>query len=102
MDTLAKLNGFQIPVTLRDIAHLRAQYQENLAFGDHLVGRLIKALRAGGLFEQTVIVVASDHGEAFREHGMFLHGKALFEELIHVPLVIRLPARFGTAPSRWR
>lgn len=101
VNTLAKLAGFQQAITLRDLEHLRLEYQENLAFADHLVGRLVEGLEGRGLLERTIVIVASDHGEAFREHGMLLHGTALYEEQIHVPLVIRFPARFGTLPKRW-
>ena len=65
--------------------------------------RLFEQLRQRGLFEETLILVTSDHGEEFFEHGSMGHGTSLFDELIRVPLVIKPPASWGTAPSviRW-
>jgi arylsulfatase A-like enzyme len=47
------------------------------------------------------VVVTADHGEAFREHGELLHSTTLYEELIHVPLVVRFPRHVGPTPHRW-
>ena len=68
-----------------------ARYEENVAHADDLVGRLIAQLRELGHYDDAIVVLLSDHGEAFGEHGAFLHGGQLFEEAIHVPLVIKLP-----------
>ena len=100
-DTLLRINEGVLEPTARDLEHLRLAYQENLAYGDDLVGRLVDLLRRTGLLERTVVIVAADHGEAFREHGVMLHTATLYEELIHVPLVIRFPSRFGKLPRRW-
>jgi Sulfatase len=100
-DTLLKINDHAIDVTERDIEHLRLRYQENLAYGDHLVGRVVDALRRSGRLDRTIVVVTSDHGEAFYEHGVVLHTTTLFEEMIHVPLVVRFPPRFGPLPARF-
>ncbi len=67
---------------------LRNQYDNAMRYGDHWVGRIRDALRAAGRLEDTVIVVIGDHGEAFMEHGLARHGVALWEEMIHVPLIV--------------
>jgi arylsulfatase A-like enzyme len=100
-DTLLGIDEGRIPASPRDIEYLRTRYEENLAYGDHLLGRLLDALQADGRLERTIVVVTSDHGEAFREHGRMLHTTTLYEEMIHVPLVIRFPSRFGRLPARW-
>jgi membrane-anchored protein YejM (alkaline phosphatase superfamily) len=100
VETLARVNGKELTISPRDLDHLRLQYQENLAYGDHLVGRILDALRACDALERTIVVVAADHGEAFLEHRRMLHTSTVYEEMIHVPLIIRFPARFGTLPSR--
>lgn len=64
---------------------------------DQAVGRLLEALDARGLTDSTVVVLTSDHGEEFGEHGREFHGKQLYEESIRVPLIIRAP---GIAPRR--
>ena len=99
--TLRKIDKGSLAVTDRDLMHLRALYDENLAFGDQQAGRLLAALHALTLDERTIVIVAADHGEAFREHGRMLHTYTLFEEMIHVPLMVRFPSRFGELPRRW-
>ena len=62
---------------------------------DIAVGTLIDALKAAGVWEQTVLAVVSDHGEAFYEHGVPTHGTMLLEEQIRTAMLLRLP---DTAP----
>lgn len=76
----------------RDLAALEARYDHEVAYADRAIGTLIQGLRERQLYEPTIVVVTADHGEAFLEHGELLHGHAPWEELIHVPLVLRLPA----------
>jgi arylsulfatase A-like enzyme len=73
----------------------RALYDGEVAFVDQQVGRVLDALRASAYWQNTAVVVTSDHGEAFGEHGMIRHGFELWEELVHVPLIVRMP---GAAP----
>jgi arylsulfatase A-like enzyme len=98
---LLDINDGKIKINRRDLEHLRAQYQENLAYADHYTGRVIEFLRSHGLLDKTLLIVTSDHGEAFREHGVLMHNTTVYEEMIHVPLVIRFPPRYGKLPSRW-
>lgn len=100
-ETLLGINDGKVEITPRDLEHLRLQYLENLAYADHQVGRLLEALEAQDLLDRTIVVVASDHGEAFREHGVLLHNTTLYGEMIHVPLLIRFPPRFGDLPARY-
>ncbi len=78
----------------RDLRYLRALYDSEIRFTDQHAGRLLEHLRRQELYDDTVIVFAADHGEAFldRKDRWIGHGKTLFGELIHVPLVIKLPA----------
>ncbi len=70
----------------------RARYHNDLALADASLGTLIDGLRTRGLLEKTVIVVTGDHGEAFGEHeGNVLHTQAVYEENLHVPLLISAP-----------
>ncbi|MCC6316275.1 MAG: sulfatase [Gemmatimonadaceae bacterium] len=66
-------------------------YEGGVAYMDSELGRLTRALAQRGLLDNTIIVVTSDHGEMFGEHGMTNHGHALYMPLIHVPLVVRAP-----------
>jgi arylsulfatase A-like enzyme len=67
-------------------------YDGEIAFMDHHLGRLLDGLRAAGRYDRAVIIVVADHGESFGEHGLVRHGPWLYEELIHVPLLIHFPA----------
>ncbi|HKO53502.1 MAG TPA: sulfatase-like hydrolase/transferase [Polyangiaceae bacterium] len=69
----------------------RQRYDGEVAFVDHHVGRVLDALEKLPSYERTAIIVTSDHGEAFGEHGMIRHGFELWEELVRVPLIVRVP-----------
>lgn len=70
---------------------MRAAYRDDVRRFDGFVGELVAALRARGLFDDVTLVFTSDHGEEFADHGGFYHGTSLYEELVHVPLMIRSP-----------
>ncbi len=74
----------------------RAKYDAEVAFTDHHVGRVLDAIEAAAFSKRTIVVVTSDHGEAFGEHGLIRHGFELWEELIHVPLLVYVP---GATPK---
>ncbi len=68
------------------------RYDNEIAYADHHLGRLLDALEARGDLEQTVVVVTADHGETLYERPwIFDHGGRLFEEQVHVPLLLCLP-----------
>jgi len=75
----------------------RDRYDGEVAFVDHHVGRVIDHVRRGPLGAKTAIVVLSDHGEAFGEHGMIRHGFEVWEPLVRVPMLFFLP---GVPPRR--
>jgi choline-sulfatase len=68
-----------------------APYDGEIAWINQLAGRLVAELKSRGRFEQSAIVVAADHGEALGEHGEQTHGLFLYDETLHVPLMVRLP-----------
>lgn len=73
-----------------------APYDGEIAYMDSEVGRFIATLKAQNLYQSAMIAVMADHGEAFGEHGEKYHGVFLYDETIHVPLVVKLPGgRFG-------
>ena len=57
------------------------------------VGKLLDALRKHGLYDETMIAVMADHGESLGAHGENTHGVFLYDETLHVPLLIKLPAQ---------
>jgi len=66
-------------------------YADSLAYVDFQIGRLFEYLRGKNKWENTVIVVTSDHGQAFYEHGFASHASEIFDEVMRVPLIIRAP-----------
>lgn len=75
-------------------------YDGNLAYMDDRLGQLLDELDELGIADNSVVVLMSDHGEAFGEHGRFGHTTTVFEEMIHVPLALRLPSACGATPQR--
>jgi arylsulfatase A-like enzyme len=66
-------------------------YDSSVHWTDHNIGILVDALERKGLVDSTIIVVASDHGEAFMEHAVMGHSKDLHREVARVPLIIAFP-----------
>lgn len=66
-------------------------YDGEIAATDQLVGELLDALRASGIYEKAIVIVVSDHGEGLMDHGEQEHGIFLYREAIQVPLLIKLP-----------
>ncbi|MFM7736083.1 MAG: sulfatase, partial [Alphaproteobacteria bacterium] len=66
-------------------------YDGQVRFIDDQLGRILDDLESRALLEKTIVVVSADHGEEFWDHGRFFHGQSLHDELLHVPLVVRLP-----------
>jgi arylsulfatase len=68
-----------------------ALYDGNLAWVDSEFGRVVAELKRRGEWDRTIVVVTSDHGEAFWEHGVRGHGTHVYEEFVRIPLIIRVP-----------
>ncbi len=90
------------PITEHGTAGLKQKYDYEIAFEDQWVGKILDAIDQNGLTGDTMLVVLSDHGEAFGIHRfagqkMFFHGQTLYDELLQVPLIIRVP---GAEPRR--
>ncbi len=75
----------------RGLAELRRLYDRRVEHVDRVIGQLLDGMRAAGLDERTVVVLGSDHGERFGEHGGFAHGPDVYEELLRVPLIMSGP-----------
>ncbi|HWP66167.1 MAG TPA: sulfatase [Candidatus Limnocylindria bacterium] len=89
-------DGYVRRVSDRDLEHLRALYMGEAAWVDQHVGRLVARLDAMGLAGRTLVIVTSDHGDEFFEHGGIGHRRNLAEAVIRVPMLLRLP---GVLPA---
>ncbi|MEE8170430.1 MAG: sulfatase [Phycisphaerae bacterium] len=74
-----------------DLRQLKALYDGGIRQLDATLDRLFKALRMRGLLDDALIIITSDHGEEFGEHGSFLHGRTQYQEVLHVPLIMLGP-----------
>ncbi len=84
-----------LQLTAEDVRFWRALYDEKINDADRRFKEFVEELKRLGLLEKTIIIITSDHGTEFYEHKRFDHGFSLYEELIHVPLVVYLPGLKG-------
>jgi len=74
-----------------DLNYTIAVYDGSINYVDYNVGNLIKKIDELGLSNNTVIVILADHGEELKDHGRIQHGLTLYEEIVRVPLIIKIP-----------
>lgn len=81
-----------------DAEYLKGVYLDEIRWMDAELGRFFGWLRETDRYDDLMIVITADHGEEFGEHGGFWHGTTLYEEQIHIPLIVKLPgnAHAGT------
>lgn len=91
------LTGVFVP-TQKEKEWIKELYNGEVRYVDHNLGRLFAALKQMGIYDQSLIVLTSDHGEEFWEHGAYYHGHSLYNEVISIPLIIKLPGK--AAPKR--
>ncbi len=76
-----------------DFFNLVGRYDEEICYSDHIINQLLDILKKQKIWDNTLFILTSDHGEEFLEHDNFSHGHDVWEELIHVPLIIKWPKR---------
>lgn len=92
LDELKRLNGGPRPIDQAAAEFIPAAYDAEIRSMDRGLGRLMEVLDDLGLDDETLIVFTSDHGEEFGEHGWYgWHSHTLYDELLHVPLILRFP-----------
>jgi arylsulfatase A-like enzyme len=89
---------FQVPTVAggdgdRPMANLRAAYAAEVRYADTQIARLVDTLERLGIASRTILIVTSDHGEEFGEHGKWSHSHTVYDELLRVPLVLWAPGR---------
>lgn len=81
---------------------LRKLYEAEVEFVDQAIGEVLRTLDRLGLYDDTLLIVTSDHGEEFWDHENLEHGHSLKQELLHVPLLIKPPRHRGAVRVRER
>jgi arylsulfatase A-like enzyme len=89
-DVLALLAGPH-PPSREDLRRLHDLYRKAIGDLDARIARIVEAYRQAGRWDRTLLLLTSDHGQAFGEHGMIWHGVRTDEEMLRVPLILRLP-----------
>ena len=74
-----------------ELEFVRSQYDGEVAYADHYLGLVLKELDGLGLLSNTIVIITADHGEELHEHGAFGHSRTLYQEMLHVPLVLYYP-----------
>jgi len=83
--------GDEPPPGKEELALLRGLYRADVSHMDRVVGSVLESLRQAGILDRVLLVLVSDHGEEFMEHGGLGHGTNVRRELVHVPLLVRWP-----------
>jgi arylsulfatase A-like enzyme len=78
-------------LTEADTARLKDYYAMEVGYLDGCLGRLFDFMEAKGIWGEAAVVLTSDHGQAFGDHGTSFHGDLLYDELLRVPLAVKLP-----------
>ena len=94
-------NRGKAPPTDEDLAWVVAGYDSEIRKADSYFQKLLDALERLDLANDTIVIVFSDHGEDFRDHlAIGRHARSLYEEMLHVPLIVRLPGRLSRTTIR--
>jgi len=94
---IENVNAGMIDMSEDDIKHVEALYDGGIRYTDRYISKIEEFLDSKGVANRTIIVVLSDHGEEFNEHGYVAwHSHTLYDELLHVPLIIYIP---GAGPG---
>ncbi len=93
--TLLAIRGGELETSGADRRRLACLYAAGLRYADGEIGLLLDEIRGRYQPEEVLLIVTSDHGEEFFDHGGVLHGHTLYDELLRVPLIFRWPGRLA-------
>ena len=74
-----------------EIEVLKLLYDAEIAYTDSKIGEIVSMLKRNNVYDDTMIIITSDHGEHFGEHGFWSHVASLYNEVLHVPLIMKFP-----------
>lgn len=100
IDRIIERIGSGHEFTEDEISEIVNDYDSTIAYVDNEVGTLLKGLKEKGVYDDSLIIFISDHGEALYEHKVFSHGSNVYPETMHVPLLIKFPASMGLQGTR--
>jgi len=91
---LGFIKSGKLKINDNDKAYLEALHDGEITESDAIFATFIADLKSSGLYDRSVIMVVSDHGDEFWEHGSLGHGHSVYQELVHIPLIIHAPGVF--------
>jgi choline-sulfatase len=91
---LGSIKSGKLKVNDNDKAYLEALHDAEITQSDAAFKTFIDDLKAADIYDKAVVIVVSDHGDQFYEHGSVGHGDTVYQELTHVPLIIRAPGLY--------
>jgi len=78
-------------LTSKEVDYIMAMYDGDINYVDDQLGKIFEKLNQMGIYDNTIIILTADHGEAFKEHGRFEHSYKPYIEEVHIPLIIKGP-----------
>jgi arylsulfatase A-like enzyme len=99
-ETLDKLESGEIAATRGRIEYIKGMYDANVFYADHIAESIFNFIQKRNIHKKTIIMITSDHGEAFMEHGFTTHNATIYDEMIHIPLVMTFPEHLETMGLR--
>ena len=102
VELLRQINHGEVQIDAADLGHIVHAYDAEIQSADDAFADLVRGLKEKGLYDESLIILVSDHGEEFGEHGYVgWHSHTLHDELLEVPFLVKLPAqrRHGVAVS---
>ncbi len=97
---LLKIDAGKLSINDKQRDYIISLYDGNILFADHMARDIFEFLEERKILDDTIVFVSSDHGEAFQQHGRMLHNTTVFDEMIHIPLLIHFPKALKLEPKR--
>ncbi len=99
-DDFTEIRGGYLVPTLAEREWIAELYWAEVRWVDEAVGKVIQTLKELGLYDESLIILSSDHGEELWEHDLIGHGHSLYNEMLRVPLIVKLPSSSAKEPTR--
>ena len=99
-ENLDRIESGKLKLNDEQLRYFVALYDANILMADQIVKGIFDYLRKSKILEQSIFILTSDHGEAFMQHGKIQHNTTVFDEMIHVPFIVRFPKELRLFPIR--
>ncbi len=99
-ENLYKIDRGELQINAEQLAYIIGWYDSSVLYADYLAQNMIERLKELGVLERCIVIITSDHGEGLLQHGRMLHGSTVFDEMIHVPFIVRFPKELNVSPRR--